>query len=60
MGKLFLLPNTLGETSIAAVIPSEVIDVIRSIRIFASENPQNTRRYLKRIDKNIVIDELIF
>ncbi|NCE71506.1 SAM-dependent methyltransferase [Odoribacter sp. Z80] len=60
MGKLFLLPNTLGETSIAAVIPSEVIDVIRSIRIFASENPQNTRRYLKKIDKNIVIDELIF
>ena len=48
MVKLILLPNTLGETSIAAVIPSEVIDVIRGIRLFASENPQKTGLYLKR------------
>lgn len=60
MGKLFLLPNTLGETDINAVIPSEVILHIKSIKVFATENPQNTRRYLKKIDKNRAIDELVF
>lgn len=59
MGKLFLIPNTLGETEIANVIPSEVITQIRTLKVFASENPKNTRRYLKKIDKNICVDELI-
>lgn len=60
MGKLFLLPNTLGETEIAGVIPSEVITLIKSLRVFASENPKNTRRYLKKIDKSIDVDALTF
>lgn len=60
MGKLFLLPNTLGETEIAGVIPSEVIVLIKSLRVFASENPKNTRRYLKKIDKSIDVDALTF
>lgn len=60
MGKLFLIPNTLGETNIGSVIPSEVVDVIKTLKIFASENPKNTRRYLKKIDKDIPVDELIF
>ena len=49
MGRLFLVPNTLGESTINRVIPSEVIDVIRSLRVFATENPKNTRRYLKKM-----------
>ena len=60
MGKLFLLPNTLGETDINAVIPSEVLFCIKSLQVFASENPQNTRRYLKKIDKSIILDQLTF
>lgn len=60
MGKLFLLPNTLGETEINAIIPSEVVRIIRSIVVFASENPKDTRRYLKKIDKNRSLDELVF
>ena len=60
MGKLFLLPNTLGETNIWGVIPSEVVNIIKHIRIFASENPKNTRRYLKKIDKEIEIEKLTF
>ncbi|MDE6878691.1 MAG: SAM-dependent methyltransferase, partial [Odoribacter sp.] len=59
MGRLFLVPNTLGESTINRVIPSEVIDVIRSLRVFATENPKNTRRYLKKIDKSIRIDDLV-
>lgn len=60
MGKLFLIPNTLGETEISGVIPSEVVLLIKRIRIFASENPKNTRRFLKKIDKTIDIDQLTF
>ena len=60
MGKLFLLPNTLGETEIGRVIPSDVVLLIKSLKVFASENPKNTRRYLKKIDKNILLDEIIF
>lgn len=60
MGKLFLIPNTLGETDVLGVIPSEVIGLIKKIKTFASENPKNTRRFLKKIDKNIDVDELIF
>ena len=60
MRKLYLIPNTLGETEIFGVIPSEVVEIIKGITIFASENPKNTRRFLKKIDKNINIDELTF
>ena len=60
MGKLFLLPNTLGDSNIDCVIPSEVLLLIKSLRVFASENPQNTRRYLKKIDKTIVLEDLLF
>lgn len=60
MGKLFLIPNVLGETEIFGVIPSEVIALTRKITIFATENIKNTRRFLKKIDKNIDIDALIF
>ena len=60
MGKLFLLPNTLGDSNIDYVIPSEVLLLIKSLRVFASENPQNTRRYLKKIDKTIVLEDLLF
>lgn len=60
MGKLYLLPNLLGETSVRVVIPGDVADIIKRLRVFATENVKNTCRYLKKIDKNICIDELTF
>lgn len=60
MGKLYLIPNTLGETDILGVIPSEVIRVVQNLKVFASENPKNTRRFLKKINKDIHLDELVF
>jgi len=60
MGKLFLIPNTLGETNLSGVIPSEVIVLTKNIKVFATENTRNTRRFLKKIDKSINIDELTF
>ena len=60
MGKLYLLPNTLGNADVNGVIPAEVLVCIQKLHIFASENPQNTRRFLKKINKAIVLDELTF
>lgn len=60
MKTLFLIPNTLGETAISGVIPSEVVVQIKKLTIFASENPKNTRRFLKKIDRTIDIDSLAF
>ncbi len=60
MGKLYLLPNTLGNADVNGVIPAEVLACIQKLHIFAIENPQNTRRFLKKINKAIVLDELTF
>lgn len=60
MGRLFLVPNTIGESTLIKVIPSEVIGIVRNLRVFATENPKNTRRFLKEIDKSIPIDDLVF
>lgn len=60
MGRLYLIPNTLGETDPDRVIPAEVQTIIRRLRVFATENPKNTRRFLKKIDPSIRPDDLIF
>lgn len=60
MGKLYLVPNTLGTTRLTQVLPSEVLELIRQLKVFASENPKNTRRFLKKLDKNILVEELVF
>lgn len=60
MGTLYLIPNTLGDTPIAAVIPSEVVSKILALKVFASENPKNTRRFLRQIDRNHPLDDLQF
>ncbi len=38
MGKLYLIPNLLGETPIERVIPGDVIHIIKNIKVFATEN----------------------
>lgn len=60
MGKLYLIPNLLGETKVESVIPAEVTDIIRTLRVFAAENPKNTRRFLKKVDPSFPLNELIF
>lgn len=60
MGTLYLLPNVLGESGVEEVIPAGTIDIIRRLTVFATENVKNTRRYLKKINREVVIDELTF
>jgi len=59
-GQLYLLPNTLGESPIEYNLPSDVIDIIKSIKYFVVENVRSARRFLKKVDREIVIEELTF
>lgn len=59
-GSLFLIPVTLGETSIDRVLPSYNKEIILSIKYFIVENVRTARRFLKQTDPAIEIDELTF
>ncbi len=59
-GKLYLIPTTLGESNLDAVIPKNIQELIPTIKHFIVENIRTARRYLKLVDKNINIDELSF
>ncbi len=59
-GKLVLIPSFLCETDKRQVFPDYNTEVIRSIRYFVVENLRSARRFLKQIDKSIVIDDLHF
>lgn len=59
-GSLYLIPVTLGDTSIEKVLPSYNREVIVSIKHFIVENIRTARRFLKKTDSSINIDELTF
>ncbi|HBS86579.1 MAG: SAM-dependent methyltransferase [Bacteroidetes bacterium GWF2_38_335] len=59
-GTLFLIPNTLGESQLSGVIPTDVSVVASSIKHFIAEDERTVRRYLKKLNREIVIDELTF
>lgn len=57
---LFLIPVTLGDTSIESVLPPYNREVILNIRHFIVEDIRSARRFLKKVDKGIDIDTLTF
>ena len=57
---LYLIPVTLGDTSIDHVLPAYNKEVILGIRHFIVEEIRTARRFLKQVDRNINIDELTF
>lgn len=57
---LFLIPVTLGETSIEQVLPAYNKEIILQIKHFIVENIRTARRFLKKVDSSINIDELTF
>src|SRR5665647_1963492 len=60
MAKLFLIPTTLGDTSIEQVLPPDLTQLISSIPVFIVENIRTARRFLKKVNPAIVIDNLTF
>ena len=57
---LFLIPVTLGETEHRKVLPEYNTEVILQIKHFIVENVRTARRFLKKVDSSIVIDDLTF
>jgi len=54
-GKLYLIPSLLDEEAIET-IPHYLIDSIKKCSLFLVEQPKTTRRFLKKLWKEIVID----
>ena len=57
---LYLLPVTLGDTPIEKVLPSYNKEIIIGIKYFIVEDVRSARRFLKKVDRSIVIDDLTF
>lgn len=59
-GSIYLIPNFLGESSTEKSFPVENVAIIRRIKHFIVEDIRTVRRFLKKVDKSINIDELTF
>jgi len=57
---LYLIPVTLGDTSIDKVLPDYNREIILQIKYFIVENVRSARRFLKKTELSINIDELTF
>jgi len=59
-GKLYLIPTTLGDENPFDVLPSLVKTIVATIQRYVVEDERTARRFLKKIDPDIVIDKLTF
>ncbi len=59
-GQIYMIPTTLGDSTIDAVIPKNVQQIIIGTKYFIVENIKTTRRFLKKVERGIDIDELQF
>lgn len=55
-----MIPVTLGDTEHSRVLPSYNLEVILSLTRFIVEDIRTARRFLKKAEPSIVIDNLIF
>lgn len=55
-GIVYLIPSILDEEG-AGSIPPDVVAAIKDCQVFFAENERTARRYLKKIQKDIVIDQ---
>jgi 16S rRNA (cytidine1402-2'-O)-methyltransferase len=60
MAKLYMIPTTLGDTTLERVLPPDLTSIISSIPVFIVENIRTARRFLKKVNPAIVIDQLTF
>ena len=57
---LYLLPVTLGDTDVEQVLPAYNKEIILGIKHFIVEDVRSARRFLKKVERSIDIDELTF
>jgi 16S rRNA (cytidine1402-2'-O)-methyltransferase len=56
MATIYLIPCVLAEDA-SETIPSYVIDAVKKCQVIFAENERTARRFLKMMDKTIVIDD---
>ncbi len=54
--KIYLIPSLLDDEAVET-IPSYITDAVKNCQVFFVENERTARRYLKKIWKEIVIDD---
>lgn len=59
-GKIYLIPNLLGESDPGNNIPAGVINKIHEIKIFIVEDIRTARRYLIKINHPLKPDDITF
>jgi 16S rRNA (cytidine1402-2'-O)-methyltransferase len=59
-GKVYLIPNTLGDTATGEVIPVGVIQILHSLHHFIVEDIRNARRFLVKTAYPHKIDDIVF
>lgn len=57
---LYLIPVPLSEGNVENVVPACNISIVKEIKFFIVENVRSARRFLKKCDRSINIDELTF
>lgn len=57
---LYLIPVTLGDTEHNKVLPAHNREIVKQIKYFIVEDVRTARRFLKKEEPSIVIDELTF
>jgi 16S rRNA (cytidine1402-2'-O)-methyltransferase len=55
-GRIYLIPSFLSEEAIQT-IPPYITDAVKNCQVFFVENERTARRYLKKIRKEIIIDD---
>ncbi|OIR08268.1 ribosomal RNA small subunit methyltransferase I [mine drainage metagenome] len=56
LGKIFLIPTVLHEDAIET-IPTYILDAVKNCHVFFVENEKTARRFLKKLWKEMVIDD---
>ena len=59
-GKLYLIPNTLGDTPLSKILPQGNLDTIMTIKDFIVEDLKNARRFLSKAGWRGQIESLNF
>ena len=59
-GKVFLIPNTLGDSSPSEVLPQKVFEIIQELDHFIVENIRNARRFIIKCGYSKSIENIRF
>jgi 16S rRNA (cytidine1402-2'-O)-methyltransferase len=60
MAVLYLVPSLLSDSDWQVALPAGIVPVLTETKYFIVENVRTARRFMKLVDKNIIIDSLNF